>query len=75
MFIGKVCNRMRNGTFSLIFIGRVYMRNGIYHLLFIDRVYIRMRNGTYPLMFIVGYIALWGMGLAHYCSPIGYVTV
>ena len=45
---------MRNGTYPLMFIGRVYnrMRNGTYPLMFIGRVYNRMRNGTYPLMFI-----------------------
>ena len=34
MFIGRVYNSMRNGTYPLIFIGRVYnsMRNGIYPL-------------------------------------------
>ena len=45
---------MRNETYPLMFIGRVYnsMRNGTYPLMFIGRVYNSMRNGTYPLMFI-----------------------
>ena len=45
---------MRNGTYPLIFIGRVYnsMRNWAYPLIFIGRVYNSMRDGTYPLMFI-----------------------
>ena len=45
---------MRNGTYSLMFIGRVYnsVRNGMYSLMFIGRVYNSVRNGTYSLMFI-----------------------
>ena len=45
---------MRNGTYSLTFIGRLYnsMRNETYPIMFIDRVYYSMRNGTYPIMFI-----------------------
>ena len=34
MFIGKVYNNMRNGTYPLMFIGRVYNS---------------MKNGTYPI--------------------------
>ena len=41
MFIGKVYNSMRNGTYPLMFIGKVYnsMRNGTYPLMFIGRAY------------------------------------
>ena len=45
---------MKNGTYPLMFIGRVYnsMKNGTYPLMFIGWVYNNMKNGTYPLMFI-----------------------
>ena len=45
---------MRNGTYPLMFIGRVDngVRNGTYPLMFIGRVDNGVRNGTYPLMFI-----------------------
>ena len=43
MFINRVYNSMRNGTYPLMFISRVYNN---------------MRNGTYPLMLIVGYITV-----------------
>ena len=36
----------------LMIVSNVFMRNGTYPLMFIGRVYNSMRNGTYPLMFI-----------------------
>ena len=45
---------MRNGSYPLMFIGKIYnsMGNGTYQLMFIGKIYNSMGNGTYPLMFI-----------------------
>ena len=36
----------------LTIVSNIFMKNGTYPLMFIGRVYNSMRNGTYPFMFI-----------------------